>query len=97
MWPFSEDGTTEAPEQHLFRMEPPPTEAALLFCQLLFDIGVHGISKSMPVSSNGIALYQNIFLQQPQAALSGIGGGRSQVLADGSLGEWNAVGVAIAD
>ena len=75
---------------------PPPTRAALVF-QLLFDIGVHGISKAMLASNNGVALDYDVFMQQPQAALSGIGRGCIQVFINGSLCEWDAVGVAIGD
>jgi len=48
-------------------------------------------------SNNGVALDYDVFLQQPQAALSGIGRGCMQVFIDGSLGEWDAVGVAVGD
>jgi hypothetical protein len=36
-------------------------------------------------------------LQESQPALSGIGGGRGQVLVDGSLGEGDVIDVALSD
>jgi hypothetical protein len=51
----------------------------------------------MLASNNGVALDYDVFMQQPQAALSGIGRGCIQVFINGSLCEWDAVGVAIGD
>ena len=39
-----------------------PTEAALLRCQLLFDVGVHSVGKNAMVSEHGLALVQNVLL-----------------------------------
>jgi len=37
----------------------------VLACQLLFDIGVHGVGKIAMIFSNSIALVKDILLQEP--------------------------------
>jgi hypothetical protein len=72
----------------------PSTEAALLAPKLLFDIAVHGLSEGMLKANHGIALCQNILLEEPETAYAGLGRGGFQVFVNGSFGQRNGVWVS---
>jgi hypothetical protein len=68
-----------------------------LFRQLRFDVGVHSLSEGALDSNYRVELDQNIFLDEPKATLAGFDGGRVQLFIDGTLGQGDAIRVALGD
>ena len=75
----------------------PPTEAALLFRQLLFDVGVHSLSEGTLNSDDSIVLGKNVLLEEPETAFTGLGWGDLQIFVDGPFSQGNAVWVSFGD